>query len=295
VHSACHERYAATRVAPPPGHRLATAWPEPGSLSSQGIAGGVVGTLAVSVLTSTVFSGGTSGADDLFLDSAGLSAGDVCGAGLWSTALFYATPWQLLLLFLGRVDTERPSDGTLRLLQRLAGADEASEPAPALLLVNAAFYCAAGCAVSYSCSAALGGESTWGVATGLGAVLGAAVFELGRPRKLSAAQQSAVDVEWRNFCSFAGERLARKGRCHEREVVQAQLRWRRASGVRRPELVSETAAERELRAFVAAWAPGSERTSGGFYKGLSVVPDVELAERLRAADASTSLNGSDIA
>lgn len=29
---------------------------------------------------------------------------------LWGTSLFYATPYQLLLLFLGKIDIERPSD-----------------------------------------------------------------------------------------------------------------------------------------------------------------------------------------
>jgi hypothetical protein len=42
------------------------------------------------------------------------SFSDVAGAALWGMALFYASPLQLLLLFLGRIDVERPSDETLR-------------------------------------------------------------------------------------------------------------------------------------------------------------------------------------
>ena len=38
---------------------------------------------------------------------------------LWSVALYYTSPLQLLLLFLGDVDTERPSDRILRLLGNL--------------------------------------------------------------------------------------------------------------------------------------------------------------------------------
>jgi len=39
-----------------------------------------------------------------------LSPGDLTGALLWSAAMWYASPLQLLLVFLGRIDTERPSD-----------------------------------------------------------------------------------------------------------------------------------------------------------------------------------------
>ena len=39
---------------------------------------------------------------------------DVAGAALWAVSLYYASPLQLLLLFLGRNDVERPSDETLR-------------------------------------------------------------------------------------------------------------------------------------------------------------------------------------
>jgi len=51
--------------------------------------------------------------DVLYGTAAGLSPGDVVGALLWSVSLFYASPLQLLLLFLGRIDVERPSDVTL--------------------------------------------------------------------------------------------------------------------------------------------------------------------------------------
>ena len=47
------------------------------------------------------------------LISPSLHRSDVAGAALWSVALFYASPVQLLLLFLGRIDVERPSDATL--------------------------------------------------------------------------------------------------------------------------------------------------------------------------------------
>lgn len=47
--------------------------------------------------------------------------GDLAGAGLWAVALYYCSPLQLLLLFLGKIDMERPSDWLLRQLGRIAG------------------------------------------------------------------------------------------------------------------------------------------------------------------------------
>jgi hypothetical protein len=47
----------------------------------------------------------------------------VIGGLLWGLSLWFATPLQLLLLFLGELDTSRPSDGVLRLLGTAAGQD----------------------------------------------------------------------------------------------------------------------------------------------------------------------------
>jgi hypothetical protein len=51
----------------------------------------------------------------------GLGAGDLAGAVLWSVALYFCSPLQLLLLFLGKIETERPSDWLLRQLGVLCG------------------------------------------------------------------------------------------------------------------------------------------------------------------------------
>jgi hypothetical protein len=60
-------------------------------------------------------------ADAIYGDgiSSGISTwgiGDAAGAGLWAVALYFCSPLQLLLLFLGKIDTERPSDFVLRQL-----------------------------------------------------------------------------------------------------------------------------------------------------------------------------------
>ena len=51
----------------------------------------------------------------------GPSLGDAAAAALWGAALWFCSPLQLLLLFLGKIDTERPSDWALRRLGTLTG------------------------------------------------------------------------------------------------------------------------------------------------------------------------------
>ena len=58
---------------------------------------------------------------DLSSGGGGPTPGDVVGAGLWAVSLYYCTPLQLLLLFLGEVDTARPSDWLLGVLGRATG------------------------------------------------------------------------------------------------------------------------------------------------------------------------------
>jgi hypothetical protein len=218
------------------------------------------------------FYGGTGG---------GIAPGDVAGAVLWAVALFYASPIQLLLLFLGRIDVERPSDETLRLLGRATGQpiDEASYEAPLpLLIANAGLFLAGGVGVALACSSALGGEATWSVSTGLGAALAAGVYEVGRPPRLSGAQAATLDSEWLQFRAFADARLARKGRCHISEVEKAYRRFspsynRTAAAAAAAGGGVNAAGDADLRNFIANWHSASERSSGGFYKNLSVLPE----------------------
>lgn len=50
--------------------------------------------------------------------AAAAAAGDATGALLWAVALWYLSPVQLLLVFLGNFDTERPSDWLMNILGR---------------------------------------------------------------------------------------------------------------------------------------------------------------------------------
>lgn len=229
------------------------------------------------------------GSEENFYEPAA-NLGDYLGAALWSVSLFFASPYQLLLLFLGKIETERPSDWTLRLLGKAAGlnVDAVEYEAPtALRVANGGVFLLSGAAVAVALSSALGGEATWSVSTGLGSCLAAGVYELGRPRRLSVDEQVALEARWKEFKSFADEKLERKGRCHVSDVDKAlrgfypalrraaepemTARARRRAGL--PEKsVTEVGpfAEKELREMIANWHPGAERSGSGFYKNLSV-------------------------
>lgn len=144
----------------------------------------------------------------------------------------------------------------------------------ALSAVNAALFVGAGCGVAAALSAALGGEATWSVSTGVGAVLAAGVYEVGRPARLSGQQAAALDDQWADFRAFADARLARKGRCHASEVETAYRRFSPAYAARRRgDAAANAAGDADLRNFVANWSPAAERTAGGFYKGISILPE----------------------
>ena len=73
----------------------------------------------------------TSNRDDIadaIYDEGLRGSGDSLGAVLWSVSLYFSSPWQLLLIFLGRVDTERPSDWLLSNLAKTAGLKYAFDP-----------------------------------------------------------------------------------------------------------------------------------------------------------------------
>jgi membrane-associated phospholipid phosphatase len=65
--------------------------------------------------------GGEEAIDGLTAGYGGFGLGDAAGAALWAAALWFVTPLQLLLLFLGKIETERPSDEIISLLGRAAG------------------------------------------------------------------------------------------------------------------------------------------------------------------------------
>lgn len=78
----------------------------------------VLGGMALTLVVLAVlrFGGDVLSDADAWAGVGGFAAGDVLGAALWSLSLYYCSPIQLLLLFLGRIDTDRPSDWVQRQL-----------------------------------------------------------------------------------------------------------------------------------------------------------------------------------
>lgn len=157
---------------------------------------------------------------------------------------------QLLLLFLGKIETERPSDELIKVIGRGAGlkcaggqlgrgdsnsrgkarlwlpnARQASrwhqhyltqplflEYAPYVHSVDAVEYeaptwvraaAAAGClagglGVAALFSAGLG-DATWSVSSGIGSLIAAGVYEIGRPERVSGAAAVALEEQWQDF------------------------------------------------------------------------------------------------
>ena len=184
--------------------------------------------------------------------------GEGLACAMWSWSLWYATPIQLLALFFGKIDTERPSD---YILKRLPDVPAISVPITALVCVGVGTTLARG--VDAAC-----GDTAWGIASGFGALAGAGMYEVGRPRRLSPQEQEELDRKWADFYAFAEERIVRGGRCHESEVEKA---FRSTKGRYRDPGALKPG---EVRKFIRNYAPYAERTSSGYYRNLSLAPRV---------------------
>jgi len=113
------------------------------------------------------------------------------------------------------------------------------------------------------------GDATWSVSTGLGSCLIAAIYEVGRPARLTVDEANVLQSQYQDFARFADERLQPKGNCHESEVFKA---FRASDAKYRNE---ETFSDTNLRQFIRNWAkqyvyPTAERTSSGYYKRISL-------------------------
>ena len=117
------------------------------------------------------------------------------------------------------------------------------------------------------------GDATWGVSTGLGACMAAGVFEVSRPQRISAEEKEILDAQFEDFVRFAEARLQRSGSCHESEIFRAFRT--EVPGYRDKEALTDIT----LRLFVQQWAPGTDRTSNGFCKKLSLLPRVDPFRR----------------
>jgi len=202
------------------------------------------------------------GLDFDFASSSGpaLGAASVAGAAIWGVALYFASPVSVIMLFLGRTDSERPSDWLLRKVTGTAQMEDASFGAKVGV---AAWFLVAGVAASALGDAALG-DSTWQISSGLGFLTIAGVSELGRPKRVDEATLAKLTAQYDDFCEFADRRLSRSGRVHQMEISKAF----RAAYPQHDESVLD---ESEFRSLVANWAPGAERSPRGYYKNLSLI------------------------
>ncbi|GIL79018.1 hypothetical protein Vretifemale_8423 [Volvox reticuliferus] len=138
---------------------------------------------------------------DSLSGAGGFGPADVVAGLLWGLSLFFASPLQQLLLFLGKIETERPSDWIIMQLARgPLGLDilDVNE-APSWLSYIAAGIClVSGLAISFGLQAGLG-DSIWALSTGTGACLAAGVYEVGRPKRLNLEETRQLDQQWRDF------------------------------------------------------------------------------------------------
>jgi hypothetical protein len=126
---------------------------------------------------------------------------NVLSAVLWSVSLWFVSPLQLLLLFLGKIETERPSDWIMQLIGR--GTDQPVDNVgyehPAWLTVIGLFVVLGnGCSVAFGLTWALG-DPTWAISSGIATCMAAGVYELGRPERISGQQAVELEEQWKLF------------------------------------------------------------------------------------------------
>ena len=176
----------------------------------------------------------------------------------------------MVLLFLGGIEAERPSDWFMARLSRALGVDTAAvgyEPPVGVRLCAVAVTAAAGAAAAAAFEATLG-EATWSVSSGMGLLFSAGIFEAGRPRKLTVEEVQEREQNWEVFAKWADLKLQKKGNCHFNDVSDAFRKYPPHGRYRSTDGLSD----QRLRQLIRQWAPAARRTRAGFYKGLSLVP-----------------------
>lgn len=131
----------------------------------------------------------------------GLGAADYLAAALWSLSLWFVSPLQLLVLFFGKIETERPSDWFMNAVGSLQGAPvkEIGYVHPSYIPALAVATCiATGTGISAALQWGLG-DATWGVSTGIATCMAAGVYEVGRPTRLSSGEAVQLEESWQTF------------------------------------------------------------------------------------------------
>lgn len=204
--------------------------------------------------------------DQLYYFDYGLSFGDICGSALWALSYYFVSPVQLLLLFLGRIDTDRPSDIVMRIGGRLMGkdVDALGYEDPVVLKAAAISLAVFWGVVTAQLFELLLGDATWSVSTGIGACFAAFVYEVGRPERLSKDDAIVLENIWQDFSAFADDALVKTGRCHESEVIKE---FRKRFGKYRTE---DGVSDARIRDMIRNWNPDVKRSRNGYYQNVSL-------------------------
>ena len=281
------DRPAPRRLASPRFSREAQTWALLGGVATSLT---VLVTLAVAANDEAAYFGGawegdfaymgddfTGGASPSSLTFFSLSPGAALAAVVWAVGLFFKSPLQILLVFLGRTDTERPSDWLLRVFdgdERVKTFEDASGARRAAIV---AFFAACGLGAVAAFDWAFAGEETWGLSAGVGFAMLSLVAELGSPERYTSEELDALEARYADFCAFADESLRRGGRCHSTEIERA---FKRSGAGRGAGEVSE----KELYAMILNWHPDCARTANGYFKNLSLKEGVDKRNPVTVKD-----------
>ncbi|KAK9825793.1 hypothetical protein WJX74_008115 [Apatococcus lobatus] len=192
--------------------------------------------------------------------------GDYAAAVLWAVGLYFCSPYQLLLLFLGKIETERPSDWILQKLGNLTGqrTEDVGYEAPLpLKAATVLFFIAAGTATAWLIHSGLG-DATWSVSSGIGTCAAAGLYEVGRPDRLSGQEAETLEAQWQDFAAWANDHLQKSGQCHQSEIYSSFRK--QFARYRSPDALSDAA----LKDMIRNWHPSANRTANGYYKNISV-------------------------
>jgi len=206
-----------------------------------------------------------------------VSPANVFAAAVWSFGCFYKSPLQILLVFLGRTDTERPSDWMLK--KFAPGNPKTFEDASVVSKVaTVVFFIACGCGITKLFDLAFSGEETWAISAGIGFTMLSFIAELGSPTRYNKEEIEVLEAQFADFKAFADISLERKGRCHTTEVSRAFRR-------KFPRYGDEAVlSDKDLRTMILNWHPNADRTSSGYYKSLSLKVGVDQRSAVTVKD-----------
>jgi len=203
---------------------------------------------------------------DFFLDEdLNVNVVPIISGLLFAASFQFSSPYQLLLVFFGRFETERPVDWVAA---RLAGmedpGDQASYDVPVQFQVaSATIIGLSGVTLASLISKYIG--DTWALSTAVGTAFFSFLYEVGRPTRLSPEEVAARERTWQNFREFADASLVKAGSTHESEIIGAFV----STFPQYKEDIEGEKGRKQIQRFLSQWNPYTERTPYGFYKNVA--------------------------